>query len=256
LLELFHVGGEVPNTNYLFLGDYVDRGPFSVEVVVLLILMKIKYPSKIHLLRGNHESKQVTTNYGFYLECLKKYNGPHVWQFFVEMFDYLPIAAVVENKIFCIHGGLSPLIQKINEIDKINRFGDIPTEGPLADLMWSDPDHGVEGFKVSERGAGYVFGELVVDKFLHVNNCDTIVRAHQLCYDGYNILFEGKIITVWSAPNYCNRFFNLASILEIDENLEKNFNIFEDADRKVSNTELKQKTMLELLNSDADKYFQ
>lgn len=172
------------------------------------------------------------------------------------MFDYLPLAAVVENKIFCIHGGLSPLIQKISDIDKINRFGDIPTEGPVADLMWSDPDYGVEGFKVSERGAGYVFGELVVKKFLHSNNIDTIVRAHQLCLDGYNILFDGKIITVWSAPHYCNRFFNLASILEVDENLNKNFNIFEDADRKVSNIELKQKMMMDMFNSEADKYFQ
>lgn len=172
------------------------------------------------------------------------------------MFDYLPIAAVIDYKIFCIHGGLSPLIQKISDIDKIDRFCDIPTEGPLADLMWSDPDYNVEGFKVSERGAGYVFGELVVDRFQYINNLETIVRAHQLCYDGFNILFEGKIITVWSAPNYCNRFFNLASILEIDENLVKNFNIFEDADRKVSNTELKQKTMMELFANEADKYFQ
>lgn len=171
------------------------------------------------------------------------------------MFDYLPIAALIDNKIFCVHGGLSPLIQKISDIDKINRFGDIPTEGPLADLMWSDPDQGVEGFKISERGAGYVFGELVVDKFLHTNNIESIVRAHQLCLEGFNILFEGKIITVWSAPHYYNRFFNFASIMEIDDNLNKHFNIFEDADRKASNIELKQKT-LELFNSEADKYFQ
>jgi diadenosine tetraphosphatase ApaH/serine/threonine PP2A family protein phosphatase len=93
---------------------------------------------------------------------LKKFNGPFVWQYVIEMFDYLPIAAVIENKIFCIHGGLSPLIQKITDIDKINRFGDIPTEGPLADLMWSDPDYGVEGFKISERYLNYLNKEAQV----------------------------------------------------------------------------------------------
>jgi serine/threonine-protein phosphatase PPG1 len=103
------------------------------------------------------------------------------------MFDYLPIAAVIENKMFCIHGGLSPLIQKISDIDKFNRVKDIPSEGPIADLMWSDPDPTTEGFRVSERGAGYTFGELVVDKFLHVNNMDTITRAHQLCMEGFNV---------------------------------------------------------------------
>ena len=109
------------------------------------------------------------------------------------------------------------------------------------------------------RGAGYLFGELAINRFLHVNNCDSIVRAHQLCLDGFNvifkILFDEKIITVWSAPNYCNRFFNLASILEVDENLDKKFNIFEDADRKATNLELKKQTLESFLN-DQDKYFQ
>ena len=256
LQELFNVGGLVPDTNYLFLGDYVDRGPQSVEVIVLLILLKIKYPHSIHLIRGNHESKQLTTNYGFYFECYKKYSSPFIWQYVVEMFDYLPLAAVISNKLFCIHGGLSPLIQKISQIDSLDRFMDIPTEGPIADLMWSDPDASVEGFKMSERGAGYVFGEKIVDRFLHLNNVESIIRAHQLCMEGFNILFDGKVITVWSAPHYFGKFFNLASILEIDEQMNKHFNVFEDSERLVSDEE-KKKQLLDMYSSGIDnKYFQ
>lgn len=128
LMEMFSTGGEVPHTNYLFLGDYVDRGAFSVEVIVYLSLLKIKYPSKIHLLRGNHESRQTSNQYGFFCECMRKYNSPNTWKYITEMFDYMPISAVIDNKIFCIHGGLSPLIQKISEIEKITRFQELPTE--------------------------------------------------------------------------------------------------------------------------------
>ena len=189
MMEMFNVGGFPPDTNYLFLGDYVDRGPQSIEVILLLCLLKLKYPNHIHLLRGNHESKQTTTNYGFYIECLKKYNNkPFVWQYVVEMFDYLPLSANINNKIFCIHGGLSPLIQNINQINILDRFMDIPTEGPIADIMWSDPDASVNDFKISERGAGYFFGEKIVDRFLHINNIDTIIRAHQLCMEGFNVI--------------------------------------------------------------------
>ena len=257
LKELFETGGSIPNTNYLFLGDYVDRGPRSIEVMILLILMKIKYPDKIHLLRGNHESKRPNQEYGFQVECLVKYNqnGNNVWLYFSEMFNYLPIAAVIENKLFCIHGGLSPLIQNIDDIKNLDRFRDLPNEGGFADLLWSDPDPSILGFGVSVRGAGYLFGENVVDKFLYVNKLETIVRAHQVCLEGYNILFDGKIITVWSAPNYCGRFGNYASIMEVDEMLNKFFNIFEDSDRLVSNPENRKK-IKEAMNAEMEKYFQ
>ena len=173
----------------------------------------------------------------------------------MDLFDFFPIAAKIDDKIFCVHAGLSPSLQNIADIREIDRFKEIPHEGPFADLMWSDPDSEVEGFKISERGAGYIFGEIVVNQFLHMNNIDTIVRAHQLCFEGYNTLFNGKIITVWSAPHYMNRYFNMASIMEIDENLNKSFNIFEDAERKATKSELKQKTA-EMFNNELEKYFQ
>ena len=255
LKELFDTGGKVPDTNYLFLGDYVDRGFQSLEVMILLTLMKIKYPNRVYLLRGNHESRQTNQNYGFHVECLKKYNqSSTVWLYINEMFDYLPLAAVIDNKLFCIHGGLSPSIQKIEDIKVLERCKDIPTEGPMADLVWSDPDENTEGFKISERGAGFLFGETVIDKFLHLNKMETIVRAHQLCKEGYLILFGGKIITVWSAPNYCGRIYNYAIIMEVDEELNKFFNIFEDNERLVSNQEYRAK-VLECFNPEMDKYF-
>jgi serine/threonine-protein phosphatase PPG1 len=219
--------------------------------------MKIKYPQKIHLLRGNHESRATNQQYGFHLECLKKYNQSiTVWLYINEMFNYLPLAAVIDNKLFCIHGGLSPLLQSVEDIKNLERCRDIPTEGVMADLVWSDPDQGIEGFKLSERGAGFIFGENVIDKFLHVNKFETIIRAHQLCMDGYSILFNGKIITVWSAPKYCGRFDNCASIMEVDENLDKYFNIFEDAETSSGLQNEEKKKQMQYFNPAMEKYFQ
>jgi len=226
LLELFKIGGGVPNTNYLFLGDYVDRGPFSVETITLLACLKLRHPERITLLRGNHESRQITQVYGFYAECCRKFGGALAWQHFTELFDYLPIAALVGGSVLAVHGGLSPSIHHLDQIRILDRFAEIPHDGPLADLMWSDPDPEKTGFVISPRGAGYVFGHDVVTKFLHLNDLVHIVRAHQLCMCGYQVLFDDSLSTVWSAPNYCYRFGNTASILEISEDLSRFFNVF------------------------------
>lgn len=226
VMELFRIGGDPPNTNYLFLGDYVDRGYHSVETISLLACLKVRYPARITLLRGNHESRAITQVYGFHAECLKKYGSSKVWEFFTDMFDFLAIGALIDNKILCVHGGLSPAIHTIDQIRVLERFQEVPHEGPLADLMWSDPDPEGEGFQQSTRGAGCSFGEDVVARFLMMNNIDHILRAHQLCQEGYQELFNNTLSTVWSAPNYCYRCGNLASILEIDEHLTKVFNTF------------------------------
>eukprot|EP01080_Neovahlkampfia_damariscottae_P002713 gene2713-3909_t len=222
LLELFAIGGKVPDTNYLFLGDYVDRGEGSVECISLLVCYKLLYGKRITLLRGNHESKKITKVYGFYTECVLKYGNANVWNHFTTMFDYIPLGALIDKKIFCIHGGLSRYITTIDQIRVLNRFKDIPDEGPLTDLLWSDPDPDIvspKGYKNNNwnRGVGCRFNGEAVKTFLQNNDVDHIVRTHQLCMEGYQLLFDNTLSTIWSAPNYCYRCGNLGCILEIDD---------------------------------------
>ena len=158
LVEIFKVGGSPPDINYLFLGDYVDRGPHSTETIILLSLLKLKHPERVTLIRGNHETRVVTQTYGFYTECQTKYGDTLVWQHITDMFDYLPIGALIDNELLCVHGGLSPSIETVKEIAELKRFQEIPHEGALADLMWSDPDTENNGFTQSARGAGFLFG--------------------------------------------------------------------------------------------------
>ncbi|KAF0501959.1 serine/threonine-protein phosphatase 4 catalytic subunit [Gigaspora margarita] len=228
LKELFKVGGDCPDTNYLFLGDFVDRGFYSVETFLLLLALKVRYPDRITLIRGNHESRQITQVYGFYDECLRKYGSVNVWRHCCEIFDYMSLSAIIENKIFCVHGGLSPVIGSLDQIRTIDRKQEVPHDGAMCDLLWSDPDD-IEGWGISPRGAGYLFGGDIVAQFLQNNNLDLIARAHQLVMEGYKLMFNNTIVTVWSAPNYCYRCGNVAAILELDDKLNKNYKIFEAA---------------------------
>lgn len=228
LIELFKVGGECPDTNYLFLGDYVDRGFNSVETFLLLLALKVRFPDRVTLIRGNHESRQITQVYGFYDECLRKYGSLNVWRYCTEIFDYLSLAAVVDDRILCVHGGLSPNIKSLDDIRAIDRKQEVPHDGPMCDLMWSDPED-IEGYSMSARGAGYLFGGDVVEEFNRTNNIDLICRAHQLVMEGYKLMFNDQLVTVWSAPNYVYRCGNVAAILELDENLGKYYKIFEAA---------------------------
>lgn len=226
LLELFNKGGDIPQTRYIFMGDFVDRGFNSVETFQLLLCLKLKYPAHITLLRGNHETRQITTVYGFYDETIRKYGNANPWKYCTEVFDYLGIGAIVEGKIFCIHGGLSPEIKTIDQVRLIDRRMEIPHEGPFCDLMWSDPED-IETWAVSPRGAGWLFGSKVTSEFNHINDISLIARAHQLVMDGFKYWFRDQnLVTVWSAPNYCYRCGNVASILNINEKLDKTFDIF------------------------------
>ena len=220
LTNIFKIGGKIPDKKYLFLGDYVDRGYNSVETLEYLLCLKLKYPDYITLLRGNHESRQICFSYGFYEEVTRKYGNANPWKFFNQVFDYLPLAAIIEGKIFCVHGGLSPKICYIDQIRLINRVQEIPHEGPFSDLMWSDPDE-VDGWQISSRGAGFLFGDKVVDEFNQLNDINLICRAHQLVNEGYKFWFDEKLVTVWSAPNYCYRCGNLASMLVFEDECEK-----------------------------------
>eukprot|EP00929_Paragymnodinium_shiwhaense_P034530 TRINITY_DN18773_c0_g2_i1.p1 TRINITY_DN18773_c0_g2~~TRINITY_DN18773_c0_g2_i1.p1 ORF type:complete len:334 (+),score=56.19 TRINITY_DN18773_c0_g2_i1:157-1158(+) len=237
LIELFNIGGQVPEKNYIFMGDFVDRGYNSVETFQLLLLLKLRWPSCMTLLRGNHESRQITQVYGFYDECLRKYGNANPWKYCTEVFDYLTLSAIVENSIFCVHGGLSPNIKLLDQVRVINRVQEIPHEGPFGDLVWSDPAD-VPAWAVSPRGAGWLFGERPTEHFNRLNGLNLIARAHQLVQEGYKYMFTesqqckddktGLLVTVWSAPNYCYRCGNVASILDIDEKGHREFRIFKE----------------------------
>ncbi|KAI4903852.1 hypothetical protein NFI96_034009 [Prochilodus magdalenae] len=219
LMELFKIGGKSPDTNYLFMGDYVDRGYYSVETVTLLVSLKVRYRERITILRGNHESRQITQVYGFYDECLRKYGNANVWKYFTDLFDYLPLTALVDTQIFCLHGGLSPSIDTLDHIRALDRIQEVPHEGPMCDLLWSDPDDR-GGWGISPRGAGYTFGQDISETFNHANCLTLVSRAHQLVMEGYNWCHERNVVTIFSAPNYCYRCGNQAAIMELDDTLK------------------------------------
>ncbi|KAI0136019.1 Metallo-dependent phosphatase [Hypoxylon sp. NC0597] len=296
LMELFRVGGDPPDTNYLFMGDFVDRGFYSLESFLLLLCLKVRYPDRMTLIRGNHESRQITTVYGFYDECLRKYGSANVWRYCCDIFDYLALGAIVLNAsntlsppndmtpseeyieqdieievcnadgdimsrfmrrnsdqstererkspngtqpktgppgtgasgtsggtignptgaVLCVHGGLSPLIDTVDKIRLLDRKQEVPHEGAMCDLLWSDPDE-IDGWGLSPRGAGFLFGADIVKVFNHKNDLSLIARAHQLVMEGFKEMFDASIVTVWSAPNYCYRCGNVAAVLELSE---------------------------------------
>lgn len=227
LLELLKIGGKPPQTSYLFLGDYVDRGYNSVETILLLLALKVRYPDRVTLLRGNHESRSVTQAYGLYDECIRKFGGLSVWHLLTDLFDSLPIAALVDGRIFCVHGGLSPWATTLDRIRELDRVQEVPHEGAMCDLLWSDPSDSVTTWGVSQRGVGVLFGAEVVHKFNRDNGIDLICRAHQLVQEGYKKQFDGALVTVWSAPNYCYRCGNVAAILAISASGKKQFTVYE-----------------------------
>lgn len=271
-----------------------------------MLCLKVRYPDRITLIRGNHESRQITTVYGFYDECNRKYGNATVWRYCCEVFDYLALGALVtgastnisstraplqdpsmegqvagpdediemeilnsegyilnryargsvngqngiagsssplgepdtpaktgapgtgasgvsngtannsSGAVLCVHGGLSPLIDTIDKIRLIDRKQEVPHEGAMCDLLWSDPDE-IDGWGLSPRGAGFLFGADIVKCFNYKNDLSLIARAHQLVMEGFKENFDSTIVTVWSAPNYCYRCGNVAAILELFE---------------------------------------
>ena len=200
LIRLFEMCGFPPNANFLFLGDYVDRGKQSLETILLLFCYKLKYPENFFLLRGNHECANVTRVYGFYDECKRRCNIK-VWKTFIDTFNCLPIAAIVAGKIFCVHGGLSPSLTHMDDIRQIARPTDVPDYGLLNDLLWSDPADMEADWEANERGVSYCFGKKVIMEFLQRHDFDLVCRAHMVVEDGYEFFNDRILVTVFSAPN-------------------------------------------------------
>lgn len=231
MLRLFECGGFPPDSNYLFLGDYVDRGNRGIETICLLFAYKIKYPDNLFLLRGNHECASINRIYGFYDECKRKYNIK-LWNTFNNTFNCLPVAAIIDEKIFCLHGGLSPELSSMEQVRSISRPTDIPDMGLLCDLLWSDPDPHIHGWGDNNVSVSYTFGADIVSSFLKKHNLDMICRSHQVVEDGYEFFAQRQLVTIFSVPNYCGEFDNNGAMMCVDENLMCSFQILESVDRK------------------------
>merc|ERR1712238_335139 len=206
LLRLFEYGGFPPEANYLFLGDYVDRGKQSLEVVSLLFAYKIKYPENFFLLRGNHECAGINRIYGFYYECRRRFSVK-MWKQFCNTFNCLPCCAVIDDKIICMHGGLSPELSQMEQIANLSRPCDVPDTGLLCDILWSDPDPSITGWGENDRGVSFTFGGDVVRQFLR----------------------RRELVTVFSAPNYCGEFDNAGAMMTVDDTLMCSFQILKPA---------------------------
>ena len=224
LLRLFNYGGEPPKANYLFLGDYVDRGKNSLETIVLLLCYKIKYPENFFMLRGNHESDNINKIYGFYDECKRRFNIK-LWKKFNDLFNIFPITAIIKDKIFCMHGGLSPNLLNFDLLKKIVRPTEVPDSGLLCDLLWSDPGEKIDTWGENERGVSYIFSEKIVEDFLDKYDLDLICRAHQVVENGYEFFANRQLVTIFSAPNYCGEFDNAGAMMLIDKNLMCTFKV-------------------------------
>lgn len=218
LIRIFTKCGFPPLTNYLFLGDYVDRGKQLLETILLLLCYKIKYPENFFLLRGNHECANVTRVYGFYDECKRRCNIK-TWKLFVDTFNTLPIAAIVAGKIFCVHGGLLPVLNLMDEIRNIARPTDVPDYGLLNDLLWLDPADTMNEWEDNERGVLYVFLKVAINKFLLKFEFDLVCRAHMVVEDGYEFFNDRTLVTVFLAPNYCGEFDNWGAVMSVSDEL-------------------------------------
>jgi serine/threonine-protein phosphatase PP1 catalytic subunit len=226
LLRIFQICKYPPKTNFLFLGDYVDRGRQSIETVCLLFAFKICYPENFFMLRGNHECSYINRQFGFYQECIQHYDT-NIWKMFCDVFNCLPIAAIIDSKIFCVHGGISPALTSLDQIRKIARPTEVPEEGLLCDLLWSDPDPDTIDWDINDRGTSYVFGAKALQSFLRRFGFDLVCRAHQAVLTGFEFPFDDVqgLVTVFSAPNYCYEFKNKGAVLHVAEKLLCSFTV-------------------------------
>uniref|UniRef100_A0A915PFN5 Serine/threonine-protein phosphatase n=1 Tax=Setaria digitata TaxID=48799 RepID=A0A915PFN5_9BILA len=226
MLRIFDKCGFPPEANYLFLGDYVDRGKQSIETVCLLFCFKIKYPENFFILRGNHECAGINRVYGFYEEINRRYRSVRLWGVFQDTFNYLPYSACIAGKILCMHGGLSPKLNDFDSLRNIERPSDPQPSSMELDILWSDPDEGVQGWQPNSRGISSVFGADVLTRMCEKLNIDLVARAHQVVQDGYEFFGNRRLVTIFSAPHYCGEFDNAAATMSVSEDLSCSFHVF------------------------------
>ncbi|GIY65668.1 hypothetical protein CDAR_81811 [Caerostris darwini] len=231
LMKLFEVGGPPASTKYLFLGDYVDRGYFSIECVLYLWSLKINHPTTIFLLRGNHECRHLTEYFTFKTECKIKYSE-RIYDACMDAFDCLPLSALMNQQFLCVHGGLSPEVHNLDDIRRLDRFKEPPAFGPMCDLLWSDPLEDFGNEKHSEhfshnsvRGCSYFYSYAACCEFLQQNNLLSVIRAHEAQDAGYRMYRKSQttgfpsLITIFSAPNYLDVYNNKAAVLKYENNV-------------------------------------
>ncbi|CAJ1042165.1 putative Calcineurin-like phosphoesterase [Leishmania shawi] len=225
LVEIFKAGGLPPNSRYLFLGDYVDRGKYGTEVITVLLGLKVLYPKRIYVLRGNHETDSICRIYGFFDEVKRRFSV-RLFKEFTDVFNCLPVAALIEEIALCMHGGLSPELRHLRQIEQIYRPLVVPDEGLACDILWSDPEEGSSGWQPSERGVSFTFGEDVVKRMCDSLGIDIVLRAHQVVDEGYSFFAGRRLVTIFSASNYCGEFTNSGAMMLMDENCMCSFQIF------------------------------
>ncbi|VDP02622.1 unnamed protein product [Heligmosomoides polygyrus] len=224
--------GWPPTVNYLFLGDYIDRGLWSLETILLLFALKLKFPDNFLLLRGNHETPIVNRIYGFYEDLVRRFGTPRLYNVFQEVFAVMPLSALVADRILCMHGGLSPSLLTLN-------LQDPPNPSLPLDLLWADPDINVKQFKFSIRGVSCTFGPDVLQTVLDRYGLDCVVRAHQVVQDGYEFFSNRRLITIFSAPHYCGQFDNAAAVMLVNKDLQCSFR----RDYRIPKSGIKEKTV-------------
>jgi protein phosphatase len=226
LVRIFERMRYPPDTKYVLIGDFVDRGPNSVEVMLLLFALKLLYKDHIYLVRGNHECDSLCNLFGFKGECEMKL-GSAVYSAIVDCFTFLPFAARINGKVLCLHGGIGPEVSDLRSIEELDR----PMrsyESPVSNaLVWSDPRIDVEGFVASERGTGSFYSSEALDHFLSENGLSLLIRGHEFCPDGYDQPFgeDGKCITVFSSSDYCGAG-NSSAVIRLDEMGNPGFEVF------------------------------
>lgn len=225
LLALFEMGGYPSDKQpYLFMGDYVDRSNQSIETMVLLMCYKLRFPESVWLLRGNHECASINRIYGFFDECKRRYSIK-LWKTFVDAFNCMPIAALVAKRILCMHGGLSPELVSLDKIRAIERPCTVPDFGILCDILWSDPEPQITGWGLNDRGVSFIFGNDVIHRCCNRFDLDLICRAHQVVEDGYELIAERKLVTIFSAPNYCGEFENAGGMMVVNKDMMCSFRV-------------------------------